>query len=227
MGIVTEHTDEFASAGAGSADEVQLVEALRRGDEAAFETVLLRYHSWMIQLALLYVADSATAEEVVQDTWFAALKGLDRFDGRSSLKTWLFRILTNRAKTRGLRESRSIPFSALVDGADEADSPAVAPDRFVPADRAKWARHWITFPRNWVEIPEERFLARETLELVRQAITRLPATQQQVINLRDVHGWTATEVCSTFGVSEANQRVLLHRARSKVRRALERYLGEE
>lgn len=185
------------------------------------------YHTSMLRVARLFVPDEAVAEEVVQEAWLGVLRGLDRFEGRSSLKTWVFRILTNRARTRGRREGRSLPFSALGESATAGDEPAVDPDRFCPSDDPEWADHWVTFPRDWGELPEERLLARETLSIIGAALEALPPSQREVITLRDVEGWTSEEVCNALEISETNQRVLLHRARSKVRRALEQYFGED
>jgi RNA polymerase sigma-70 factor, ECF subfamily len=208
-----------------STEDWRLVERLRGGDEAAFAELIDRYHNSLLRLALAYVPDQAAAEEAVGDTWLGVLHGLNRFEGRSSLKTWIFRILTNRAKSRGQREARSLPFSALAAQGDEAGSePSVEPDRFLPANHLLWPRHWASFPHSWDDLPEQRFLSRETLDHVRQAIAALPPAQRAVITLRDVEGWTAGEACAALDISEANQRVLLHRARSKVRRALEQYL---
>ncbi len=208
-----------------SAEDWRLVERLRQGDEAAFAELIDQYHSSLLRLALAYVPDQAAAEEAVGDTWLGVLHGLRRFEGRSSLKTWIFRILTNRAKSRGQREARSLPFSALPPrDAEENGEPAVEPERFLPADHPLWARHWASLPRSWDELPEQRFLSSETLAHVRQAIAALPAAQRAVITLRDVEGWTAAETCAALDIGEANQRVLLHRARSRVRRTLEQYL---
>ena len=206
-----------------TADDLRLIEALRRRDEAAFASLVDRYHTSLLRLAQMYVPDRAVAEDVVQDTWIGVLKGLDRFEGRSSLKTWIFRILTNTAKTRGRRESRSIPFSALWAPDSDPAEPAVDPNRFLPPDHARWPGHWASFPNSWDDIPEDRFLSRETLAQIQQAIDVLPPSQREVITLRDVEGWSSDEVCNALGISETNQRVLLHRARSKVRRALEKY----
>jgi RNA polymerase sigma-70 factor (ECF subfamily) len=178
----------------------------------------------MVRLARMFVRDRAVAEEVAQEAWLAALQGLDRFEGRSSLKTWLFRILTNRAKTRAEREARSVPFSALA-GAGGEDEPAVDPDRFLgPGEREPGA--WASPPRPWETLPEERLVSQETLGRVGAAIEALPDAQREVIRLRDVEGWSAQEVCDALGITDGNQRVLLHRARSRVRQALEDYLGE-
>jgi RNA polymerase sigma-70 factor (ECF subfamily) len=207
------------------ADELRLIEALRQREEAAFTALIDRYHTALLRLAQMYVSDRTAAEEVVQDTWIGVLKGIDRFEGRSSFKTWLFRILTNIAKTRGVRESRSIPFSALSDGEGDAFEPAVEADRFLPPDHPRWPGHWADPVEAWGEHPEERLLARETRAQIQAAIDRLPPAQREVITLRDVEGWSSDEVCNTLLISETNQRVLLHRARSKVRRELGHYLS--
>jgi RNA polymerase sigma-70 factor, ECF subfamily len=208
------------------ADDDELLDALRQGDEGAYVALVRRYGGLMQRVALSYVRTPAVAEEVVQETWCAVLTGLDRFEGRAALKTWLFRILTNRAKTRGLREARTVPFSSLA-GEDEVDGPAVDPDRFLPADHPQWPGHWASGPAPWSAVPDERLLAREVRTRIREAIDTLPERQQAVIVLRDVDGWPPEEVCQVLGVSEGNQRVLLHRARSKVRAQLERYFADE
>ena len=208
------------------ADE-QLVAALRDGDEGAFIALVGRYGPLMLRVASTYVRTPAVAEEVVQETWLAVLEGIGRFEGRSSLKTWLFRILANRAKTRGEREARCLPFSCVAARGEDDDGPAVEPDRFLGADHPRWPGHWSAAPGDWATVPDVRLLSQETLAHVRDAIAGLPERQQEVIVLRDVEGWSAEEVCNALGVSEVNQRVLLHRARSKVRAALERYLDAE
>jgi RNA polymerase sigma-70 factor, ECF subfamily len=166
-------------------DDAALVAGLRRGDEAAFLELVNRYGPMMLRVAQTYTRSRAVAEEVVQEAWLGVLSGIDRFEERSSLKTWLFRILTNRAKTRGERERRCVPFSSLA-GDEEDEGPSVPADRFLGPDHPQWPGHWTAAPRTWSAIPDERLMARETLDL-----------------------------------SEGNQRVLLHRARSKVRLALE------
>jgi RNA polymerase sigma-70 factor (ECF subfamily) len=203
-------------------DDAQLVERLRRGDEGAFRELLSAYSSPLLRVAMTHVGSRAVAEEVVQETWLAVLRGVDRFEGRSSLKTWMFMILTNIASSRGARERRTLPFSSLAQaGGDDARSP-VDPDRFFPADHDRWPHHWALGPTRW-ETPEEGVLTSETRQLVLRAIEQLPAAQRRVITLRDIEGWPSHEVCAALGVSEGNQRVLLHRARTKVRTALERY----
>ena len=197
--------------------DVELVTRLRAGDEDAFMALVERYGALMLRIALSHVPSVAVAEEVVQEAWLGVLSGIDRFEGRSSLKTWILRILTNRAKTRGERERRTVPFSCLAP--EDDDAPAVDPDRFQGPDE-RYPGGWVSFPDSW---PEQRLLARETLDCVQDAIRELPARQQDVIVLRDVEGWSSEEVCEALELTEGNQRVLLHRARSRVREALERY----
>jgi RNA polymerase sigma-70 factor, ECF subfamily len=202
-------------------EDAELLRALRAGDEHAFAELVSKYGPSLLRLAQLFVSSRAVAEEVVAETWLAVFTGLERFEGRSSLKTWLFRILTNKAKTRGQRESRTVPFSALAVDGDE-DETAVDVDRFLGPD-SPHAGGWAAPPRG---VPEERLLAREARERIETAIAALPPNQRAVITLRDVEGLSAEEACNVLGLSETNQRVLLHRARSKVRAAFERYLEE-
>ncbi|HLL80978.1 MAG TPA: sigma-70 family RNA polymerase sigma factor [Ktedonobacteraceae bacterium] len=209
----------------GEDDEWHLVRRLSSGDEAAFVALIDRYNTPLLRLAMVYVGSRAVAEEVVQETWIAVLEGLHRFEGRSSLKTWIFRILANRAKTRAQREGRTIPFSSLANMQDDTAEPAVEPDRFRPPGE-QWAGGWIAFPASWEESPEERVLSQETRSRIQQAIESLSPNQREIITLRDIEGWSAEETCSLLGISEGNQRVLLHRARAKVRGALEQYYAE-
>ena len=202
--------------------EMDLVQRLREGDEPAFAELIDMYGATMLRVAQMYVRDRASAEEVVQETWLAVLNGIDRFEGRSSLKTWLFRILTNRAKTRGERDGRQVPFSSLA-GAGEEDEPAVDPDRFLGPDSAEPGA-WAAPPRAW---PQDKVLEHETLDVIKMAIEQLPEAQREVIRLRDVEGWTPMEVTDALEITDGNQRVLLHRARSKVRAALEAYLDPD
>src|SRR5436309_8724151 len=199
-----------------SQDERTLVEALRRGEEPAFATLIADHSPMLVRVARMYVATDAVAEEVAQETWLGVLNGIDRFEGRSSLKTWIFRILVNRAKTRGERESRSVPFSSLE---REDGEPAVDPDRF-GADGA-----WSSPPRSWEGEPEARLLAGEARSVIDAEIAKLPPVQGQVITLRDLEGFDAAEVRDLLDLTDGNQRVILHRARSRVRRALEEYLS--
>jgi RNA polymerase sigma-70 factor (ECF subfamily) len=200
----------------------RLVARLRAGDEVAFEGLVRRHHGEMVALARSYVRTREVAEEVVQETWLAVVAGIERFEQRATLKTWLFHILTNKAKTRGVRERRTVPFASLA-GAD--DEPAVSPERFQRAGDA-WPGHWATPPRPW-EDPERRLQSLEARERLREAIAALPAAQQAVLTLRDVEGLEADEVCALLDLSPGNQRVILHRARAKVRDALEQWFEEE
>ncbi len=220
--------EEIFESTAASPEDEQLLEALRRGEDGPFATLVDRHSSAMLHLASSYVRSRAVAEEVVQDAWVSVLRGIDRFEGRSSLKTWIFRILTNTAKTRAQREGRTVPFSDLAPEIGGGE-PAVEPERFLDASHAGRAGWWAAPPRRWAdESPSEQLFARETRERISRAIGALPPMQRVVITLRDVEGWAADEVCDALELSGENQRVLLHRARSRVRRSLERFVeGEE
>jgi len=201
--------------------DLALVERLRAGDEAAFMMLVEQHQAPMLRIARMYVSTQAAAEEVVSEAWVGILKGLDRFAGRSSLRTWMYRIVANIAKTRGQRDGRTIPFSSLEGGDDGVD-----PEWFQSAaERSPGG--WRTHPEDWRGIPEERLEGRETLERIGRAIDDLPPMQAEVLRLRDVLGWSSEEVRNALDLSETNQRVLLHRARSRVRRALHEYLFEE
>ena len=206
---------------AAAAYEAEVLTRLRAGDEQAFEELVESWHGTMIAVARNYVRTREVAEEVVQEAWLGVLKGLDRFEGRSSLKTWVMRILVNIAITRGGREAHSVPFSSLLPA--DQEEPSVEPERFRPPGEA-FAGHWNSYPGDWTSLPEEGLLARETLEVARRAMQELPDAQRTVIAMRDVAGCSADEVCDALDVSPGNQRVLLHRARSRVRAALERHL---
>ena len=203
--------------------ETELIEALKRREEAAFARLVERYQGSLLRLAMVYSPSRAVAEEVVQDAWLGVLQGIAGFEGRSSFKTWLFRILVNRARTRAQRERRTVPFSALFDADAEPDEPAVPVERFRGAADPRAPFHWAVPPRSWGESPEDELLSREVLALVDRTIAALPPAQREVITLRDVEGWTPADVCNVLEISDSNQRVLLHRARSRVRAALERY----
>src|SRR5581483_4314122 len=196
-------------------DESALVAALRAGDERAFMMLVEEYTPGMRRLALTFVRTPAVADDVVQEAWVGVLRGLDRFEGRSSLKTWIYTIVANVARTRAVREARSVPFSSLAAADDDGDA-AVDPDRFVAEG------HWARPIEPWREL-----LDHEARAVIDAAIAQLPPQQAQVIQLRDVEGWSSEEVRNVLEISETNQRVLLHRARSKVRAALEAYLGED
>ncbi|MGH7647221.1 MAG: RNA polymerase sigma factor [Gemmatimonadaceae bacterium] len=208
-------------------DEGQLLAALKARDESAFVTLVRHYHGPLLRLAMVYCGSHAVAEEIVQETWLGVLQGIDRFEGRASFKTWLFRILVNRARTRSERESRTVPFSELVSDETGGDEPAVSPDRFLGADHPEWPNHWSAPPSSWGGSPDELLLSKEARDLIAGVIAGLPPAQRQVIAMRDVEGWSAEEVCNALDISETNQRVLLHRARSRVRGALEGYFGKE
>jgi RNA polymerase sigma-70 factor (ECF subfamily) len=199
-----------------SAEDARLVEALRDRDETAFAVLVADYGPAMLRVARHLVRDRAVAEEVVQEAWLRVLRGIASFEGRSSLKTWVFTILTNTAKTRAEREGRTVPLSAVDDAA------AVDQERFLQEGR--WAGYWAAPPRPWSS-PEERLLAAEARAVIERALADVPAAQATVLTMRDLVGFDAEEVCNVLGISESNQRVLLHRARAKVRQALEEYLG--
>jgi RNA polymerase sigma-70 factor, ECF subfamily len=207
--------------------EERLLERLRDGDQHAFADLVNRYSGSLLRLAMVYVPSRAVAEEVVQETWLGVLSGLDRFEGRSSLKTWLYRIAMNRAMTRGERERRTIPLSSLGEREATEDGPAIDPDRFLPADHERFPLGWAAPPRRWEESPERSLESAETLAHVRAAIAKLPPVQRLVISLRDLEGWESDEVRNALGLSQTNQRVLLHRARTRVRAALESYLADD
>ena len=199
-------------------EDLSRVEALRARDESAFTELVAEYGRTMLSVARMFVRDRAVAEEVVQEAWLNVLRGIDRFEGRASLKTWIFRILTNTAKTRAIREGRSVPFSAVL----EDDEAAVDPERF-QAD-GHWRGYWAAPVSPW-QLPEGRLLAAEALAVIEQAIADLPPLQASVVTMRDVAGFDSGEVCNVLDLSESNQRVLLHRGRSRVRRALEEYMN--
>ncbi|MGZ4150537.1 MAG: RNA polymerase sigma factor [Actinomycetota bacterium] len=206
-----------------SAADLAVVERLRAGDETAFMMLVEQHQASMLRVAQMYVSSRAVAEEVVQEAWLGIIKGLDRFEGRSSLRTWMYRIVANIAKTRGQKEGRSVPFSSLA-GEDEAGT-GVDPAWFQDAD-GRFPGAWNAAPDDWSVVPEDRLLGDETLRRIGEAIASLPPMQAEVIRLRDVLGWSSEEVRNALDISETNQRVLLHRARSKVRRALDAYLTD-
>ena len=203
-----------------AAAEAELLARVRAGDERAFETLVDRNYSTMLAVARNYVKSRAVAEEVVQEAWLGVLQGIDRFEGRSSLRTWILRIVVNIAKTRGTREARSVPFASLAPVGEET---AVEPERFRGPDDP-FPGHWRAYPGNWQRLPEETLAEQETIRVVIEAIEQLPPAQRTVITMRDVQGCGPEEVCDALEVTDGNQRILLHRARSKVRSALERHL---
>jgi RNA polymerase sigma-70 factor, ECF subfamily len=199
------------------ADAVRLA-ALRKGDERAFVALVDRYHASMLRVALSYVPSREAAEDVVQETWLGVINGIDGFEQRSSLKTWIFRILVNRARTRGERESRTRPFSSLD---IEGEEPSVDPGRF--RTQGRWEGFWSS-PPTAHSLPEDHVVMAEVGRQLLAAVDELSPAQRLVITLRDIEGLPASEVCELLGLSETNQRVLLHRARSKARATLERVL---
>jgi RNA polymerase sigma-70 factor (ECF subfamily) len=205
-----------------SISDEETLAALRRGDERTFRELFAQTYPMLKRVARGYVASDAVAEEIVQETWMAVVSGLDRFEARSTFGTWIFSILTNQAKTHCARERRALPFSSIAPA--DAEEPAVDPDRFQTDDEA-WPGHWATPPRPWQK-PERRLLALEAREHLRDALSRLPERQRLIVGLRDIDGHSAEEVCELFGLSQENQRVLLHRGRSRLRAELEKYLDD-
>lgn len=203
-------------------DDQMLLAALRQGDDAAFVTLIDRYHASLVRIACLFVPDHGVAEEVAQETWIGVLQGIDRFEERSTFRTWLFSILANQARRRGERERRVIPFSVLARPPDDGPAPAVEPERFYQPGE-EYPGYWASPPAHW-DLPESTFLSGEAMAEIERAVAVLPPNQRAVITLRDIEGWPAEEVCNILSISETNQRVLLHRARSRVRRELERYV---
>ncbi len=203
--------------------DVELLEALRAGSEEAFRRLVLRHHQAMVRVARSYVTSAAVAEEVAQETWMGVLRGLEGFENRSSLKTWIFTILINRARSRGKMEHRSIPISYLAPLDDEGGR-SVDPSRFLGGDDP-FDGSWRFPPARLSSLPEEHITSAETRAVIDAEIHRLPSTQQQVVTLRDVEGWSAEEVCEALGLSEGNQRVLLHRGRARLRARLEAHLA--
>jgi RNA polymerase sigma-70 factor, ECF subfamily len=201
-------------------DEAVLV-ALRRGDERAFSRLVDLHHASMVRVARLHVGTEAAAEEVAQEAWLGVLHGLDRFEGRCSLKGWIFSIVVNCARSRGARDKRMVPMSSLAQ--DDEGGASVDQDRFLDAGHPRWPGHWAQPPEAW---GEDELVSRETLDAVAAAMATLPPMQRAVMTMRDVEGLGSDETCQVLGVSAANQRVLLHRARSKVRKALESYMQE-
>ena len=206
-----------------SATDEALLDGIRSGDERAWTTLVGRHHGPLVRLARLYVATESSAADVVQDTWLAVLNQLDGFEGRSSFKTWLFRILINKAQRRGTRDARQIPFSSTTRLADDPYGGAVDNSRLKPASDPVEPLHWMTPPSPWPN-PERGALSSELREVVDGAIGKLSPAQREVITMRDILGWEAGEVADALGITENNQRVLLHRARSNVRNRIEEYV---
>jgi RNA polymerase sigma-70 factor (ECF subfamily) len=208
-----------------SLEESALLDALRRGDENAFARLVSEHHASLRRVARLYVANASIADEVVQETWLGVIRGIWAFEGRSSLKTWIFRILANRARTRAVRESRSAPFTGILSTESGAEpEPSVSPEHSLPGDDSPTPGHWAGLPLDPGSSPERSLLTKELRERLGTVIDALPSNLRIVLWLRDVEGWFSDEVCNALAIQETNQRVLLHRARSRARTALEPYL---
>lgn len=207
---------------ANATDESALVAALRSGDEHVFACLVDQHTPGLLRVARTHVRDDGAAEEVVQETWLALIHGIDSFEQRSSLQTWLYRVAINRARSRGVKDARTVPLSSFepVDG-----GPTVDPARFWPDSDPEWAGHWAHPPRAWQRDPQVQVQSAELMSALRAAIDGLPERQREVIVLRDVQGLSTDEVAETLSLSSGNVRVLLHRGRAKVRAALEEYLG--
>ena len=194
-------------------DDAELVRRLQDGDERAFRDLVRSLHGVLVKLAMAFVGSRGAAEEVVQDTWMAVIAGIDRFEGRSSVRTWIGHVLVNRAKTRGARERRAVPFSSL----SPEDEGPIEPERFSARG------FWSSPPAAWDRAQEAAVLQREACAQIERELAALPSAQATIVMLRDVEGWSAEEVCAALEVTDANQRVLLHRGRARLRAALERY----
>jgi RNA polymerase sigma-70 factor (ECF subfamily) len=207
-----------------SLEESALLDALRRGDEDAFARLVGEHHASLRRVARLYVANAAIADEVVQDTWLGVIRGIWAFEGRSSLKTWIFRILVNRARTRAVRESRSVPFTGTLSTESGAEPElSVSSEHSLSGDDSPAPGHWDRPSLDPRSSPDRSLLITELRETLRTVIDALPSNLRTVLWLRDVEGWSSEEVCNALAIQETNQRVLLHRARSRVRAALEPY----
>jgi RNA polymerase sigma-70 factor (ECF subfamily) len=204
----------------GPSDDLELIARLRAGDADAYMNLVDRLTPAMRRVARMYVRTDAVADEVVQDAWVGVLEGIDRFEGRSSLRTWIFRILVNIAKKRGAREGRSVAFASLA--GDDLDRPSWDPSSFLGPEDA-WAGHWSSLPFDWRGVPEDRVESRELLALIRATLDALPPMQAEVLRLRDVAGWSSEEIRNALDLTDTNERVLLHRARNRVRAAIDGY----
>ena len=196
----------------------RLIDSLRAGDETAFSDLVTRWSGAMLRAALAHVRNRAIAEEVVQEAWLTMIRTLDRFERRSALRTWVLGIVINVARARARAERRSVSLD------ENNTGPSVDPSRFLPAEHPRWPHHWATEPARW-RTPEQDLLEGETRRIMIAAIEALPPAQREVLVLRDVEGLSSSEVCNIARITDTNQRVLLHRARSRVRAALERHLA--
>jgi RNA polymerase sigma-70 factor (ECF subfamily) len=200
---------------------------LRAGDEAAFVALVDRHSSWMLRIARGYVTSHAVAEEAVQDAWLSVVRAIHGFEGRSSVRTWLFVIVVNAVKRRAAKERRTVPYAEVADGSEEPVERRELADRFFDWGHPRWAGCWTSAVRDWRQLPEEHAISVDLRRHIECAADRLPAAQRTVFVLRDIEGWRARDVCSALDLSESNQRVLPHRARLKVRASLERILESE
>ncbi|MDQ3875463.1 MAG: sigma-70 family RNA polymerase sigma factor [Actinomycetota bacterium] len=207
--------------------ERELLDAVVAGDESAFVALVDANSSWMMRTALLHVSSRAVAEEVVQDAWLNVLRALERFEGRSSFRTWLFAIVSNAARKEAAREGRSTAFSALPNAQAGVAERESLVDRFFDGSHPRWANSWNTIVDPWDRLPEERLVSEEVRRTIETVVQGLPPAQRAVFQLRDREGWSAGDVCDALELTDANQRVLLHRARLKVREALERYFHRQ
>ncbi len=198
-----------------------IVNALRAGDEDAFRALVTELNPSLTRLARTYVTD-ALAEEVVQETWAAVIRSIDAFEQRSSFKTWIYRILLNKVRTLAPREAKIVPFAAMGHTSD-GNYQSVDPDRLLAEGTPG---HWTTSPPEWQRLPADQLESKEALAAIADAIEQLPPSQQEVVTLRDIDGWTAAEVCNTLGISSVNQRVLLHRGRTALRTVLEEHFTD-
>jgi RNA polymerase sigma-70 factor (ECF subfamily) len=203
-----------------STNDLRLVDTLRHGDEATFLTLVERYQHGLVRLALIFAPSRTAAEQAVQETWLDVLQGVLHFDGRASLKPWIFRLLVERLAARG----EYVVFA--LEASPASSAPAVQPERFLPPDHPKWPGHWAAFPNSWADVPESRLRAPEMCELLEATIEALSPQQRAVISLRDVEHWTAEEVEHVLDIGTAQQCALLHQARSIVRGVLETCLDE-
>lgn len=205
-----------------SDDQAWSLTSLRAGDHTAFRLLVSDLHPLLLRVARMYLP-SALAEEVVQETWLAVVRSIDRFEERSSLKTWIFRIMMNKTRTLAQREAKIVPFAAMGFNGDQT-TPAVSYERF--DQTGEFAGHWSEPPPTW-NLPAEQVERAELRQVIDGAIASLPVTQRQVVELRDVHGWDSEDICDALSISAVNQRVLLHRGRTSIRATIERYLTHE
>jgi RNA polymerase sigma-70 factor, ECF subfamily len=205
-------------------DEEQLLAQLRKGDEDAFCSLVRRHTPSMTRVAMAFVSRRAVADEVVQETWLNVVRSLDAFEGRSSIKTWIYAILGNCARRRAEQELRLVPLSEIA--VDEASGDELGVSRGFFFESGRWAGMWSTAVSRWEDLPEERLVSSELRTTLLEAIDGLPRMQRAVITLRDVEGWSPKEVCDYLGLANGNQRILLHRARAAARLAIQRYVEE-